>query len=165
MCKVGHSFVEHAMRQHGAKLGGEQSGHFFCGEDYFGFDDAIVAGLRILSILASPQVGTSVSVLISAFPRVYQSPELRPHCSDDKKADVVTRATAHFAKKYPVVTLDGARIDFGDSAWAGIRYSNTSPCLSICIEARSAEKLRSVETEVLDHLKTYSEVELQAEKR
>ena len=50
MCKVGHSFVEHAMREHGAKLGGEQSGHFFCEEDYYGFDDALVAALRTLKI-------------------------------------------------------------------------------------------------------------------
>ncbi|MDP7069398.1 MAG: phosphomannomutase/phosphoglucomutase, partial [Candidatus Peribacteraceae bacterium] len=51
MTTVGHSFVEHAMREHGADLGGEQSGHFFCGEDYYGFDDALVAALRVLSIL------------------------------------------------------------------------------------------------------------------
>ncbi len=182
MCKVGHSFVEHAMREHGAKLGGEQSGHFFCGEDYFGFDDALVAGLRMLAILGSTwaerplplmesttqkkrsarsgRVDSRVSVLISAFPRTYQTPEFRPHCADEKKSEVVRLATAHFAKKYPVVTLDGARIDFGDGAWAGIRISNTSPCLSICIEARSPKKLKHVESEVLEHLKTYPEVEL-----
>ncbi len=53
MCKVGHSFVEHAMREHRALLGGEQSGHFFCSEEYFGFDDALVAALRVLKILQS----------------------------------------------------------------------------------------------------------------
>jgi phosphomannomutase/phosphoglucomutase len=157
MCKVGHSFVEHAMREHTSLLGGEQSGHFFCGEDYFGFDDALVATLRILSLLKG---GAKISELTSKFPVVYQAQERRPHCPDDKKADVVRRATEFFAKKYPVVTLDGARIDFGDGAWAGIRFSNTSPCLSICIEARSAEKLMAVETQVLEHLRTYEEVKL-----
>ncbi len=158
MCKVGHSFVEHAMREHDALLGGEQSGHFFCGEDYFGFDDAIVAALRLLSILHARK--KSVSSLIAEFPRVYQMAERRPHCADAKKADVVRRATEFFAKNHPVVTLDGARIDFGEGAWAGIRFSNTSPCLSICIEARSPEKLKAVEAEVLAHLGTYPEVEM-----
>ncbi len=156
MCKVGHSYVEHAMREHGALLGGEQSGHFFCGEDYFGFDDALVASLRMLKILSGQK---KLSALIAAFPVVFQSPERRPHCPDDKKAEVVRLATEHFQKKYPVTTLDGARIDFGDGAWAGIRFSNTSPCLSICIEARSEKKLKDVATEVLGEIRKYVEVE------
>lgn len=186
MCKVGHSFVEHAMRENNALLGGEQSGHFFCGEEYFGFDDALVASLRILAILQSPQplptgrqarraaagekiqtTGAAVpgrgkqalSDLISEFPKVFQTPEMRPHCPDNLKADVVAKTTAHFQKNHPVITLDGARVDFGDGAWAGIRFSNTSPCLSICIEARSDAKLKAVEEEVLEHMRTYPEVE------
>jgi len=158
MCKVGHSFVEHAMRDNDSRLGGEQSGHFFCGEDYFGFDDALVASLRILSILRHRSA--PLSTLIEEFPQVFQSLERRPHCPDDKKADVVAKTTAFFQKTHPVATLDGARIDFGDGAWAGIRYSNTSPCLSICIEARSPEKLAAVEAAVFSHLRTYPEVEL-----
>ncbi len=156
MCKVGHSFVEHAMREHGALLGGEQSGHFFCGEDYFGFDDALVAGLRLLNIVSGQE---KVSSLIAAFPVVFQSPERRPHCPDETKAEVVRKATEYFQTKYSVTTLDGARIDFGDGAWAGIRYSNTSPCLSICMEARSEAKLKAVETEVLEEIRKYVEVE------
>ncbi len=156
MCKVGHSYVEHAMREHRALLGGEQSGHFFCGEEYFGFDDALVSGLRILKILLAQK---KLSDLIVAFPVVFQSPERRPKCPDDKKFEVVRLATEHFQSNYPVNTLDGARIDFGDGAWAGIRYSNTSPCLSICIEARSEEKLRQVEKEVLEEVRKHVEVE------
>ncbi len=158
MCKVGHSFVEHAMREHSSLLGGEQSGHFFCGEDYYGFDDALVATLRVLAILAHRK--KPVSALVGEFPAVFPSPERRPHCPDHLKAEVVAKATEFFRKKYPVVTLDGARIDFGDGAWAGIRYSNTSPCLSICIEARSPARLKEIDAEVLAHLGTYKEVEL-----
>ncbi len=158
MTTVGHSFVEHAMRDHNALLGGEQSGHFFCGEDYFGFDDALVAALRILKILsASPE---TLSVLMNAFPKVYQVPERRPHCPDDKKEEIVEQITKHFAADYSVNDLDGVRIDFGDGAWAGIRKSNTAPKLSICIEARSEEKLSEVEGIVLDHLKGYSDIDL-----
>ncbi len=157
MSKVGHSFVEHAMHENGALLGGEQSGHFFCGEGYFGFDDALVASLHVLKILADGS--DSLSARIAGFPKVYQAHEMRPYCADDKKKDVVAKATDHFQKDHPTITLDGARIDFGDSAWAGIRFSNTSPCLSVCIEARSAQKLAAVEKEVVDHLKTYPEVD------
>lgn len=156
MAKVGHSFVEHAMREHKALLGGEQSGHFFCSEDYYGFDDALVASLRFLKALD----GKSVSDAMSEFPKVYQAPERRPHCPDAKKAEVVQKVTESFQKSYPVITLDGARIDFGDGAWAGIRMSNTSPCLSICIEARTEDKLKEVEEIVLGELKKFPEVEI-----
>ena len=158
MCQVGHSFVEHAMREHGALLGGEQSGHFFCNENYYGFDDALVAALHILSLLKKS--GSTLAKMCAAFPKVYQAAERRPHCPDGKKTEIVEKISAHFAKKFPVNTLDGARIDFGEGAWAGIRKSNTSPCLSICLEARSEKKLREIEKIVLDHLKTYSDIEL-----
>jgi phosphomannomutase/phosphoglucomutase len=157
MCKVGHSHVEHAMRENGAALGGEQSGHFFCGENYFGFDDALVAALHILRIAGARD--EPLSKLFADFPKVYPAPERRPFCPDDRKADIVKRASEHFAKTYPVNTLDGARIDFGSGAWAGIRFSNTSPCLSICIEARSEKKLKEIEAIVLEHLRTYPEIE------
>jgi phosphomannomutase/phosphoglucomutase len=172
MCKVGHSFVEHAMREHGSALGGEQSGHFFCGENYYGFDDALVAALRILNIYSAIcpserltgragnlQPASEFSSLFSDFPKVFQSPELRPHCPDDRKGSIIQAITAHFSKHYPVNTLDGVRIDFGEGAWAGIRQSNTSPCISMCMEARSAEKLQGVESTVLGHIATYPELE------
>jgi len=158
MTTVGHSFVEHAMRDHGALLGGEQSGHFFCGEDYFGFDDALVAAMRILHIVHAS--GSPLSVLCSAFPKVYQAPEHRPGCPDDKKTEIVHQITEHFAAQYPVNTLDGVRIDFGDGAWAGIRQSNTSPKLSICIEARTEKHLKEIESIVHDHLQVYPDISL-----
>jgi len=156
MCKVGHSFVEHAMREHQSLLGGEQSGHFFCGEDYFGFDDACVAALRVLKATN----GNIISTLMQEFPKVYQAPERRPHCPDDKKTAIIESIKVHFKTLYPVNDLDGARIDFGEGAWAGIRQSNTSPCLSICMEARSPEKLLEIEKIVLEHMATYEEVEM-----
>lgn len=162
MTTVGHSFVEHAMRDNSALLGGEQSGHFFCGEDYYGFDDALVAALRILKILSSsPSTQHSaLSTLMGSFPKVYQSPELRPDCPDDTKAEIVEKITEHFRKDYPVNDLDGVRIDFGEGAWAGVRKSNTSPKLSICMEARSPEKLKEVEETILSHLRNYNEISL-----
>lgn len=157
MEKVGHSFVEHAMEVQGALLGGEQSGHFFCFENYFHFDDAMVAGLHLLKILS--QSSSPLSKLFDEFPHVYQSLEVRPHCPDDSKTRIVRSIVTYFSKIYPVNTLDGARINFGEEAWASIRQSNTSPCLSVCMEARNPEKLKEVEKIVWEHLKTYPEIE------
>lgn len=157
LCKVGHSHVEHAMTESRSKLGGEQSGHFFCGEDYFPFDDAAVAALRVLSIMRDKNA--PLSSLFGQFPSVHKAPERRPHVPDEHKGRIVEEITLHFAKSHPVETLDGVRIDFGDGNWAGIRQSNTSPSLSIIIEARSPERLREMEDVVLAHLKEYSEIE------
>lgn len=156
MCTVGHSYVEHMMEKEGSLLGGEQSGHFFCAESYYLYDDAIVTALRLISIL--DHEGHSLSSLLETFPKVFQAPERRPQCSDDKKTEIIERVKEHFIADYPVNTLDGARIDFGDGAWAGIRQSNTSPCISICAEARTPEKLKEVEEIVLGHLGGYEEV-------
>lgn len=156
MCIVGHSYVEHAMKEHGSHLGGEQSGHFFCGEDFYDHDDALVTALRVLSIF-SKNTGT-FSGLFDSYPKVFLAPEWRPHCDDQKKTEVVQRITEHFQKNYSCETMDGVRIDFGDGAWAGVRQSNTSPKLSICMEARSEEKLREIEKIVRGHLGNYKEI-------
>lgn len=159
MCPVGHSFVEHKMHDVGALLGGEQSGHFFCAEDYFGFDDALMASLRVLQIVK--ESGKPLSELCAEFPAVFQAPERRPHCPDEKKGAVIAAVSNYFiAGGYDVETMDGVRIEFGNGAWAGIRQSNTSPCLSICMEARSQEKLQEIEKVVLEYLKTFEEVDL-----
>ena len=157
MCVVGHSFVEHAMREHGSHLGGEQSGHFFCGEDFYDHDDALVAALRILSILSATQQKT-FSDMFKHFPKTYQTPEWRPHCDDDKKTNVIRRITEHFQKDYNCITIDGVRIDFGDSAWTTIRQSNTSPKISICMEARSKKKLAEIDAIIRSHLALYNEI-------
>lgn len=156
LCKVGHSFVEHAMRDNEALLGGEQSGHFFCGEDYFSFDDALVAALRILSIMKKS--GKTLSALCADFPKVYQAQERRPHVADEHKRKVIEDIVVHYSKDHSVLTMDGARIDFDDGSWIGIRQSNTAPRISICLEARSKQRLEELEQIVLTHLKDFPEI-------
>ncbi len=157
MCEVGHSFVEHEMRKAGSLLGGEQSGHFFCFENYYGFDDALVAALHVIQIMKKS--GKPLSSLFDDFPKVYPAPEIRPRCPDAEKERIVEEVTKHFESQYPVNKMDGVRIDFGDGAWGGIRKSNTSPKLSICLEARSQEKLNEIKDLIIDHLRNYPEVE------
>ncbi len=158
MCAVGHSVVEHTMREQGAPLGGEQSGHFFLGDVAHGYDDALAVALVLIAIRHDE--GKPFSELFHEFPKVFHAPELRPHCADGEKTRIIQSITEHFSKLYPVNTMDGARIDFGDGAWVNIRQSNTAPKLSICMEARSEEKLKEVEGVVLAQLRTYREVEL-----
>lgn len=160
MCKVGHSFVESAMTEHGAIIGGEQSGHFFLPEDYYAYDDALVTACRVLKIAADSN--KPASELYGQFPQTYSLEELRPKCADTVKFDVIEKIKAHFLEKYPCNLLDGARIDFGNGGWAGIRASNTSPRISITMEAQSPDELKHISTEVLDHLKTYSEIDWEA---
>ncbi|MFH1012511.1 MAG: phosphomannomutase/phosphoglucomutase [Candidatus Peregrinibacteria bacterium] len=157
MCKVGHSYVEAAMSESGAVLGGEQSGHFFLPESYYPFDDALVTSLRVLKIVSDS--GKFVSELLSEFPRVFSEPEMRPYCADTEKFGVLEKVKAYFGNKYPHNTLDGIRVELGSGAWAGIRVSNTSPCLSVIMEAGSREKLDEVKEAVLSHLKGYPEIE------
>ncbi len=157
MCKVGHSYVEDAMNEHKAILGGEQSGHFFLPEDYYPYDDALATACRLLKI-ASDSDG-KVSELFEAFPKTFAEPEIRPKCADDVKFNIIQKVTDHFKDDYPAETMDGIRLDFGNGGWAGIRASNTSPRISITMEAKSQEELDQIKSTVLDHLKSYSDIE------
>lgn len=157
MCKVGHSYVEDAMTKHGAILGGEQSGHFFLPENYYQYDDALVTACRVLRIMS--EADSTISSLISAFPDSYALPEMRPYCLDEEKFQVLARIVEHFKDKYPNTTMDGIRMDFGEGGWCGIRVSNTSPRLSVIMEAESEAYLAKIKAEVMDHLKGYNEID------
>lgn len=157
MCQVGHSYVEDAMSKNNAILGGEQSGHFFLPEDYFPYDDALVTACRLLKILSDGD--RPFSDLLSDFPKTYAEPEIRPYCPDNVKFEIIQKVTDHFKEKYPAVMIDGVRLDFGNGGWAGIRASNTSPRLSITMEAQTEEHLEKVKGIILDHLKSYPEID------
>lgn len=157
MCKVGHSFVEDAMHEHEAILGGEQSGHFFLPEDYYAYDDALVTACRILKIVSD--AGRPASELFADFPETYAIPEIRPYCPDEKKFEILSQIVAHFKDKYPNTTMDGIRMDFGRGGWCGIRVSNTSPRISIIMEAESEGHLKEIQELVMSHLKSYPEID------
>ncbi len=157
MCEVGHSYVEDAMTKHDAILGGEQSGHFFLPEDYFQYDDALITSCRILMILSESD--GKISELFEQFPKTYDQPEMRPFCPDEKKFEILEQVKEYFKDKYPNITIDGIRLDFGNGGWAGIRVSNTSPRISITMEAQTAEHLKEIKGIVLGHLKSYEEID------
>jgi phosphomannomutase/phosphoglucomutase len=145
MTASGYAFVHQAMQESGAAIGGELSGHFFFNEPHFDFDDAIMATLKLLNVLAGSQ--RPFSTLVAALPAYYSSPELRLKCPDEAKATVVKRVGARYQEKYKVEEVDGARIHFPDG-WGLVRQSNTQPVISMRFEARSADHLAAIQNEV-----------------
>jgi phosphomannomutase/phosphoglucomutase len=149
MWKTGHSFIKQKMKETGAPLAGEMSGHVFFGGDWYGFDDALFAAARLLAYVA--REGGPLSRLLADVPRTFATPELRVDCSDERKFDVVRRAAEHFAAMYPVATLDGVRITFPEG-WGLVRASNTQPVLVLRFEAASETALAGYRREVEDWL-------------
>ena len=145
MWKTGHSLIKAKMKEMHAPLAGEMSGHMFFGGDWFGFDDALFAAARLLEIVAAAPGG--LARLLADLPETFATPEIRVECAEEIKFGVVARAAAHFATRYRVNTIDGARIAFADG-WGLIRASNTQPVLVLRFEATSQDALARYRDEV-----------------
>jgi len=150
MWKTGHSFIEQKIKEVGAPLAGEVSGHLYFGENYYGFDDALMAAIKISEITANTNIPFSEH--FKDIPESIISPELKVPCSDDKKFDVVKKITEHFTSLYDCITIDGVRIKFDEISWAAIRASNTSPNLTLRFEAKSQEQMDEIQKIVYDAL-------------
>jgi phosphomannomutase/phosphoglucomutase len=149
MWKTGHSLIKAKMKEMGAPLAGEMSGHMFFGGDYFGFDDALFGAARLLEIVAAGPGG--LARFLADLPETFATPEIRVDCEDDRKFALVQQAADHFAARYPVNTIDGVRMTF-PRGWGLIRSSNTQPILVLRFEATDRESLESYQTEVRDYL-------------
>ena len=150
MWKVGHSLIKARMKATGAPLAGEMSGHLFFADRFFGFDDAIYAGARLIELLSHS--AHSLAELRAALPQTVATPELRVACPDALKFDVVKRAAAHFASQYTVIDIDGVRIEF-EHGWGLLRPSNTQPVLVMRFEADTPERLAEYRAVIEDHLR------------
>ena len=141
MWRTGHSLIKKKMHDEKALLAGEMSGHMFFADRYFGYDDAIYASGRLLEIVAKKG---HISTMLSDVPKTYYTPEMRIPCPDEKKFDIVARATAYFKDAgYKVNDIDGARIVF-DDGWGLVRASNTQPVLVLRCEATTQERLDEI---------------------
>lgn len=138
MWKAGHSLIKAKMKETGAALAGEMSGHIFFADRYYGFDDAAYAGARVLEILS--KTDKKLSELLSDLPQSFSTPELRVDCPDERKFDIVARVAEEFSRTNEVITIDGARILF-DGGWGLVRASNTQAILVLRFEADSPESL------------------------
>ncbi len=144
MWKVGHSLIKARMKELGAHLAGEMSGHLFFGHRWLGFDDAIYAGARLLELLSRGE--RTLASYAAELPVAINTPELRVDCPDDRKFDVVARVTAALRADpavREVVAIDGVRARFADG-WGLVRASNTQPALVVRCEASTAEKLAEI---------------------
>lgn len=152
MWKAGHSLLKAKMKETGALLAGEMSGHMFFKERYFGYDDAVYASLRLLEILAKS--GKALSSLLADLPPSVSTPEIRVDCPDDKKFIIAQRATEYFRRHYDVIDVDGVRVKFPEG-WGLIRASNTQPALVLRFEARSQDKLNEYRRLIEEKLKEF----------
>jgi phosphomannomutase/phosphoglucomutase len=142
MWRTGHSLIKAKMKEVGAALAGEMSGHMFFRDRYFGFDDGLYASFRLLEILANS--GKKLPELLEGVPLTHATPEIRIDCPDDIKFDVVEKAKEYFrANHYRIIDVDGARIVFPDG-WGLVRASNTQPVLVLRYEAETPARLEEI---------------------
>jgi phosphomannomutase / phosphoglucomutase len=145
MWKTGHSLIKGKMKELGAPIAGEMSGHMFFSESFYGHDDALYAAARLMRIVS--ESGMTIEELLADVPRFVSTPEIRIDCPDDQKFAIVDEAVRHFARDREVVGVDGARVLFGDG-WGLIRASNTQPALVVRFEARTPERLAVIRGEM-----------------
>jgi phosphomannomutase / phosphoglucomutase len=149
MWKAGHSLIKGKMKEEGALLAGEMSGHLFFADRYFGFDDAIYAGARLLEILTRDE--RSLGEHLSDVPLFVSTPEIRLDCPDEKKFDVVSRLADEFVKHHEVIDVDGVRVLF-EGGWGLVRASNTQPVLVLRFEAIDEKRLQTIQQLFMDKL-------------
>jgi phosphomannomutase/phosphoglucomutase len=145
MWKVGHSLIKTKMKEEGAVLAGEMSGHMFFADRYFGYDDAVYAAARLVELLSRSEA--TLTELVDTLPVLHNTPEIRLACPDEVKFEVVRRAVAHYKARGPVVDVDGARVSF-PGVWGLVRASNTGPVLVVRCEADTAEGLAAIRGEI-----------------
>lgn len=148
MWKTGHSLIKSKMKETGAKLAGEMSGHIFFADRWFGFDDAIYASVRLYEIIANS--GRSLADLISDLAPAINTPEIRLDCEDtakfkliEKTSEILSRSSALVNPK--LTTIDGLRVDT-DLGWGLIRASNTQPVIVMRFESKTENDLKNIQT-------------------
>ncbi len=154
MWKTGHSHIKNKMIETKALLAGEMSGHIFFKERWYGFDDALYSGARLLEIVANHYPENSLHSICKVLPDSFNTPEINILISDEKKFEFIERlSNSHNFKNYKkIITIDGLRVEFADS-WGLIRASNTTPCLVLRFEASTQQALDMVQQEFKDNIK------------
>jgi len=147
MWKTGHSLIENKLHQENAPLAGELSGHLYFADEYYGFDDAVYASLRLLRIME--ETGRKPSALLSGVKKYSSTPEIRIAVPDEKKFETVEKIRTFFSSRNLKISgIDGAKVFFPDG-WALVRASNTQPALVVRIEAEDDASLDRIRKEFL----------------
>ncbi|MDR9436598.1 MAG: phosphomannomutase/phosphoglucomutase [Thiohalophilus sp.] len=152
MWKTGHSLIKAKMKQSGALLAGEMSGHIFFQERWYGFDDALYAAARLLEILANDK--RKPQQIFASLPDMVNTPELRIDLAEGEQHqfmdELMNRAEFDNAN---VIMIDGVRADFEDG-WGLVRASNTTPSLIMRFEAKDKEALQRIQQQFRELLQS-----------
>lgn len=141
MWKTGHSLIKRKMKESGALLAGEMSGHIFFKERWYGFDDGLYSAARLLEILS--RADTCADTLFRRYPEDISTPELNITVRDDNKFMLVSQLQQMTFADGQVSHIDGVRVDYADG-WGLVRASNTTPVLVLRFEADSSSALQRI---------------------
>jgi phosphomannomutase len=151
MWKTGHSLIKAKLRETGAPIAGEMSGHIFFGERWYGFDDATYTAARMLEILSR---SADPSAVLDGLPDSHSTPELNVPCAEGEPREVIRKLleTARFEGAREVVTIDGLRVEY-DDGFGLVRASNTTPVLVLRFEGHTPQALHRIEAAMIAALR------------
>jgi phosphomannomutase/phosphoglucomutase len=155
MWKAGHSLIKAKMKETGALLGGEMSGHIFFKERFFGYDCAVYATFRLLEIV-SKQDKVDVEKLLTGIPKTYTTPEIRIEVDEEKKFGIVEKCLKHFRDNGDrLEDVDGVRVEYKDG-WGLMRPSNTQNVIVLRAEAETEERRDEIRDMLNDLLNKFN---------
>ena len=149
MYPTGHFNIKNGIREHNPLLAGEMSGHIFFNDKWYGFDDGVYSGARIIELKSKTK--KSVSNLNKELPILFSTPELNIEVSDEKKFEIVEKFVANCTLEGEKISIDGLRINF-DNGWGLLRASNTTPMLVMRFEGNTEENLISIKNKFIKEL-------------
>ena len=156
MSATGHSLLKKKMKEIGAKVAGEMSGHMFFADDSYGYDDAIYAAARLLNIISNSN--DTIEDHLKDVTAYFSTPEIRLEAeNDDIKFEITKKAVEFFTENYNCITIDGVRVQF-DDGWGLIRSSNTQPVIVTRMEAQTEERLQEIRDLIIGKLREYGEL-------
>ncbi|OGZ60438.1 MAG: hypothetical protein A3B96_01495 [Candidatus Spechtbacteria bacterium RIFCSPHIGHO2_02_FULL_43_15b] len=155
MWKTGHSYIKQKLKEEGAALAGEMSGHIFFVENFYGFDDSIFTALNLLEYFSKDD--RKVSEIIAGTPYYISSPTLQAPCPDEKKYEVIEELTKEFKDEgHDVIDINGARVSFKEhNGWGLVRASSNIPALVLRFESKTKEGFNAIEKIFRDKLARY----------
>jgi phosphomannomutase/phosphoglucomutase len=151
MWKTGHSLMKEKMKESGAPLAGELSGHICFADDYYGFDDAPYAACRLVELVSRSDA--TLAEMVDEIPAYVSTPEIRIEVPEEAKFALVEKAIEHFRRGHEVVDVDGARVTF-EGGWGLLRASNTQPVLVARYEADDRAGLDRIRSTMEDWLRS-----------
>jgi phosphomannomutase/phosphoglucomutase len=142
MCRTGHSYIKSKLAEEGAALAGEMSGHIFFSQDFYAFDDALFATLKMLEYVASQN--KPVSELVANTPYYISTPTIQTKTTDEEKYAIVDKLVKEFKDEhYRVIDINGARV-YMEGGWGLVRASSNTPTLVLRFEAKTQESLEKI---------------------